>query len=326
MNGPDSRPVATLISSLLDREIIHLDAIQELWSGYGAIYRVHLDGGHPKRVVVKHVAPPNQMNHPRGWNSTLSHERKLHSYAVERQWYLEYAPRCTNRCRVPKLIAESCEEASWLFVFEDLDAAGFSARRHHASSNEIKACLSWLAAFHAAFMGVKPEGLWEVGTYWHLATRPDELNAIRDGNLTEAAPLIDERLNQCRYQTLVHGDAKIANFCFPPEPGPVSAVDFQYVGGGCGMKDVAYFLSSCLTSAELETEAESYLEDYFRLLRAALDGRLQSSEIDAVESEWRGLYSWAWADFFRFLAGWSPQHWKIDRYSERLTREVLARL
>ena len=92
------------------------------------------------------------------------------------------------------------------------------------------------------------------------------------------------------------------------------------------MKDVAYFLSSCLTSAELETEAESYLAYYFKRLRSELDGRMNLAEIDALESEWRALYSWAWADFFRFLAGWAPQHWKIDRYSERLTRGVLATL
>jgi Ser/Thr protein kinase RdoA (MazF antagonist) len=63
------------------------------------------------------------------------------------------------------------------------------------------------------------------------------------------AAVIDQVLNNCSYQTIVHGDAKLANFCFSKE-GAVSAVDFQYVGGGCGMKDVAYFLGSCLTGKE----------------------------------------------------------------------------
>ena len=106
----------------------------------------------------------------------------------------------------------------------------------------------------------------------------------------------------------------------------MAAVDFQYVGGGCGMKDVAYFLSSCLTSTELETDAAKYLNHYFKRLRNALKGRLKPIEIDTLETEWRQLYAVAWADFFRFLAGWSPQHWKIDRYSDRLTRAVLADL
>lgn len=34
----------------------------------------------------------------------------------------------------------------------------------------------------------------------------------------------------------------------------------------------------------------------------------------------------AWTDFFRFLQGWSPGHWKIHRYSERLARKVLDQL
>jgi hypothetical protein len=32
----------------------------------------------------------------------------------------------------------------------------------------------------------------------------------------------------------------------------------------------------------------------------------------------------AWADFHRFLKGWSPDHWKLSDYSERVTREVIA--
>jgi thiamine kinase-like enzyme len=68
--------------------------------------------------------------------------------------------------------------------------------------------------------------------------------------LKEAAPVIDEKLNTCAYKTFVHGDAKLANFCFAPD-GQVAGVDFQYVGGGCGMKDVAYFIGSCLNEKDV---------------------------------------------------------------------------
>ena len=326
MTEPRPPSISEQILSLTGGEILHLAHVQALWSGYGAIYRVDIGGSRPLRVVVKHVAPPSEMNHPRGWNSATSHQRKLRSYAVEQRWYLEYAGRCGEDCRVPELIAESCADATWLFVFEDLDEAGFSARRHHASPSEIRACLTWLASFHATFLNVKPSGLWEVGTYWHLATRPDELQAIRDPRLREAAPLIDARLNACTYQTFVHGDAKIANFCFPPRQGSVAAVDFQYVGGGCGMKDVAYFLSSCLPPSELEEQASQLLDAYFVLLRKALGARMTKAEKDALESESRTLYPFAWADFFRFLAGWSPHHWKIDRYCQRMASEAISSL
>ena len=46
----------------------------------------------------------------------------------------------------------------------------------------------------------------------------------------------------------------------------------------------------------------------------------------ALENEWRPLYRVAWADFHRFLKGWSPGHWKINSYSERVTEEVIKNL
>ena len=69
------------------------------------------------------------------------------------------------------------------------------------------------------------------------------------------APELDRRLRAARFQTLVHGDAKPANFCFDARRGAVAAVDFQYVGGGCGMKDVAYLLSG-----EREDKADAWVE------------------------------------------------------------------
>ena len=29
-----------------------------------------------------------------------------------------------------------------------------------------------------------------------------------------------------------------------------------------------------------------------------------------------GIYALAWADFQRFVKGWSPEHWKINEYTE----------
>ena len=119
----------------------------------------------------------------------------------------------------------------------------------------------------------------------------------------------------------MHGDAKVANFCFAAED--VAAVDFQYVGGGCGVQDVAYFLSSCMDDAECEQHAARHLDTYFELLRARLPTRVDG---DALEAEWRGLYPAAWADFHRFLVGWAPDHWKIHRYTRAMTRTALALL
>ncbi|HEY8943427.1 MAG TPA: phosphotransferase [Polyangiaceae bacterium] len=302
------------------------ERVQTLWGGYGEIRRVTLTGTHPATVIVKYVVPPAKPE-PSDTPEGRSHRRKLRSYEVERAFYERYARRCGANCRVPASLHVGTDSGRMLFIQEDLDAAGFDGRRNHASDAELRLCLDWLAAFHATFLRVAPQSLWKVGTYWHLATRPDELRALGPGNLQRAAPWLDEELNRARFQTFVHGDAKLQNFCFASSADAVAAVDFQYVGGGVGVKDVAYFLTSCLSSSRLEREAESYLDYYFGALRRTLVEReegVSAGEIDALEAEWRELYPVACADFYRFLVGWARESSR-DPYLEAMTRRVLER-
>lgn len=308
-----------------------VESLQELWSGYGQILRIRLDGlpeSAPSTAIAKYVRLTGEADHPRGWDSRRSHARKLRSYEVETAWYRHWSARCDDDCRVARLLMSDEHDDEVLILLEDLDAAGFPARNARVNSKQLDACLHWLARFHATFMGAAPEGLWETGTYWHLATRPDELEALRDLPLKAAAPKLDAMLSGARYQTLVHGDAKLANFCFSEENAPprVAAVDFQYVGGGCGMKDVAYFLGSCLDEATCEAREAELLNQYFAALRSALADQRPELDADALEREWRALFPVAWTDFHRFLKGWSPGHWKINTYSERLAREVVSKL
>jgi hypothetical protein len=303
-----------------------MELIQELWSGYGQILRIRLEGTALPTLIAKHVRIPTPGNHPRGWNSDLSHQRKLKSYQVETAWYRHRSQRCGEDCRIPKLIAFDQIDDEILLVLEDLDAAGYPARLTSVSPTQLEACLDWLANFHATFIGAKPEDLWETGTYWHLATRSEELEVLADLPLKNAAESIDAILSNARYQTLVHGDAKLANFCFSETGDQVAAVDFQYVGGGCGMKDLAYFIGSCLDEAACERREAELLDHYFGTLRTALASKHPGIDAAAVEAEWRALFPLAWTDFHRFIKGWSPGHWKINSYSERLAREVVAAL
>ena len=332
-----------------------IEQLATLWSGYGSIARYALEGGPAPTVVVKSVDPRRKQSHPRGFGSMRSHERKLASYAVERSFYDTYAPRCSGFSRVPKSFYTEQREARFLFVLEDLDQSGFAGRAERLNWPQVRSCLAWLAHFHANFLvdrtsgaDLRPrcDGLWDVGTYWHLATRPDELGAMPDGPLKEAAALLDHRLREVRFSTLVHGDAKSQNFCFaePTEQDfcctesaeddalasrGVAAVDFQYVGMGCAMKDVAYFLSSCYDERDCESHAERALDFYFETLRQALSTRVQRDEgwvarAEAVETEWRAMYPLAWADFVRFLLGWAPGHFKLHGYSLRMTKRALS--
>ena len=309
-------------ASAMEVEVV----IQELWSGYGQILRISLTGSERRTVVVKHVTMPTEQRHPRGWNSNLSHERKVFSYQVETEWYHFWSARCDQHCRVPELLAFARAEERLLLVLEDLDEAGFPLRLTGVRPAQIEQCLRWLAEFHATYMGEAPSGLWTTGTYWHLETRPDELDVLDDAQLKAAAEKIDRQLSEARFQTFVHGDAKLANFCFAETGAGVAAVDFQYVGGGCGMKDVAYFISSCLDESSCEAGETELLDCYFGALKRSLHRRWPEIHADAVVAEWRALYPVARADFHRFLKGWCPGHWKINSYSERVTRQVIASL
>ena len=63
----------------------------------------------------------------------------------------------------------------------------------------------------------------------------------------------------------------MANFCFGSEESGVAAVDFQYVGGGCGMKDLAYFVGSCFRDHEAEEREEEILNLYFKELSSFME-------------------------------------------------------
>ncbi len=302
------------------------EVVQSLWSGYGQIVRCHLTGSTIPSVVLKHVSLPDELRHKYGWASDHSHNRKIHSYQVETTWYGRYAKQCIDACRVPRCLAVEHRPDGILLLLEDLNTVGFAGRRRSVGDAEVDACLSWLANFHATFMATPPDGLWSIGTYWHLATRPDELNALEDSPLKAAAGELDRRLSGSPFQTIVHGDAKLANFCFSTDGRSAAAVDFQYVGGGCGMKDVAYFISSCFDENECERQEASLLDRYFAFLHEALHRAGKAIDSHALEANWRELYPVAWTDFFRFLQGWSPGHWKAHRYSRRLASEVLNSL
>lgn len=301
--------------------VMHQEKIQSLWSGYGVIVRIKTDSQQYPSLIVKNIRPPKTQSHPRGWQGEASNNRKLRSYQVEANWYEHYSQRCAEVSRLPAFVFRHQDKDAQFIVMTDLDDE-FAERYQSLSIDYAKLCLRWLARLHARFLGNDGDGLWPQGCYWHLDTRQDEFAAMQNGALKEAAHRIDAALQNCQYRTLVHGDAKVANFCFDSATPSVAAVDFQYVGLGCGIKDVAYFMGSCLSADQCARHESQLLQDYFLEM-----GRcIPKSTMQPLEMEWREMYPVAWADFHRFLQGWMPGHAKIDHYMKQQTQLALDRI
>ena len=312
------------IKHLLSASSINgIEKLQSLWSGYGGIYRVGLEGYKAPSVIVKLIELKGSKDHPRGWATNISHQRKLKSYEVEMEWYDKYAIQVSQTAKVPQLLYGEKRENVQVLVMEDLRET-YPNLKSQCTLSEVFTVVKWLAYFHAYFQGKQPEGLWPVGSYWHLETRLEEFKAMADSPLKANASKIDAALNNAAFQTIIHGDAKVANFCFSPDCKKVAAVDFQYVGGGIGVKDLAYFLGSCLNEEECELYEDTILDVYFGELRSKLNLKPEAKQ--ALEKEWRALYPLAWADFNRFLLGWMPTHKKLTRFSLSKENEALKSL
>lgn len=319
------------IKLLLDNpNIVIEEEVQSLWSGYGKIVRCR-DVVSNQYYIVKAIAPEKAHKHPRGWNTSASHQRKIRSYQVETSFYQDFAGLTDHNNKVPRLIQSTIGENYTLLIMEDLNHAGYSTRQQQANEQSLFTAIKWLAYFHARFMGVSHclepiSTLWPVGTYWHLATRKDEWAAMPNSDYKTKATVIDKMLNTSKYQTLVHGDAKFENLCFTPDLTSVAAVDFQYVGLGSGVKDLAYLAGSCLSDKALFEYDGIIVKEYLAQLKQALKHYRSNVDFNDLSKEVTKLYPVAWADFYRFLLGWNPDSVKIGGYMKTKATQGLNAL
>lgn len=293
-------------------EIARVVPVQELWNGYGSLLRIYLNEGEVPSVILKEVVLPE------GLEQSISHQRKHRSYEVERTWYTQHATRCDEDCRVASCFAVK-EDAgrSWMLL-EDLAVSGFQPNPY-PSAEQAKAGLRWLAHFHSEFLNNDIHDLWEQGCYWHLDTRQDEYLRMPSGPLKDLASSFDKLLKSARYQTLVHGDAKPPNFCWTSD-NHAAAVDFQYVGKGCGIRDVCLFLERSLLREGCAEVGDPWLDLYFAYLKEAMeeDGH---EGFEELEREWRQLFCIAWSDYSRFRQGWANTN-TLHPYSREMLKKA----
>jgi thiamine kinase-like enzyme len=84
---------------------------------------------------------------------------------------------------------------------------------------------------------------------------------------------IDRHLGGKPPLTMIHSDYQAENLMFGANPDTLSVVDWQFVGRGRGIADVAYFLSDSMSIADRQAIEEDLLLSYLQILRErGIDG------------------------------------------------------
>lgn len=356
----------------LDPRWVKTKQMATLWAGYGSVTEVTValptaanraggtggthDDGEPgtmtttRRLILKRVSPP-----PNGRG--VSHDRKLRSYEAEAAFY-SCAPDgpawalLDAGLAVPTPLATASDKTSCLREFLLSDLRVTHPRRFRGGSfDEAVAGLTFLAGMHAAFWErPTPAGVWPEGSYWRLDTRLDELSRTDDVRVVRSARAIDlrlrgvvsdadgERKQRRARRTLIHGDPKGDNLLLSEagargETTTAAAYDFQYVGGGLGARDVAYFLTAAVDPRVLEAHEDALVAAYHAALLEGLEGREGRPEdaesVDACRASYpldalRDDLELAVADYARFMAGWG--YWGNAEWAEATASRCLDRI
>ncbi|KAI7545484.1 hypothetical protein KC331_g6190 [Hortaea werneckii] len=197
-------------------------------------------------------------------------------------------------------------------------------------------------------------GVWLNGGYTYLATRRKEYaDLLGDSDsewssaLCQPIPTVDESLAELvaqvlspdasadatpsaisDYETLIHGDVKSENLFANTEGSAVAFFDFQYVGMGLGVCDLAKLFTCSVPMHMLTTESLS--GDVALAMTDGERGLLQRyqrtiSSVSGKEYPWRELemhWSTALVDWLRFQASWG--FWGNTAWLEARVRHILS--
>ncbi len=252
----------------------------------GKILRCHLtyrdaDSGGPESLIVKLPS-----SHP----ETMETARRLRLYQREYAFYTTLAPDIPLRS--PQLWYGDFDDRSHRFVLvlEDLRSSTTADQIEGASKAQARTAVRAIAEMHAL--------------YWDRVDRPPvsgfhnsstpERHSLVQAVYQSSLPTVLERFghlfsdsmrrlaeefgaSMVGYLTAVatgpmtftHGDFRLDNMFFGRDDKEFAAVDWQVCGIASGLSDVAYFLSSSVTT-EVRREIErDVLTEYHGVVRAS---------------------------------------------------------
>lgn len=244
-------------------------------------------------------------------------------------------------------------------------------KRSELNEQQVYAALNWLSNFHRTSRKLVPGNLdelllppseeakrrlagqawgtklWLNGGYTYLATRRTEYAALAedeewsslctpvgpDGQSVAelAANFLTTRGRE--YETLIHGDVKSENLFMTKSGREVAFYDFQYIGLGLGVCDLAK-LFTCSVPQDLLTDAENGVPSRLRMdkgeekLLKFYHAKLLKGFLDPqgnyVPYEWDDLvrhWETALVDWLRFQASWG--FWGNTDWLEARCRSIL---
>lgn len=296
--------MGSIIEAYRKQCLDELELIQELWAGYGKIYRLSKNG---KSFILKHYQIPEN---PAGLEA--KQKMKWESFLHELDFYRSggYAT-----IRTPQFMEAQVLEGEIVLLLEDLSTAGYNCDSRPLSEGEFYATIDFLAKLHASTISAGNDCAW--AGYWTLERRQEEWSRMSESKLKKKAGVIDQKLKSAHFRCLLHGDAKPANYGFNPRTGSIAAFDFQYWGRGIGPMDLACYFSGVL---DKESDWDKGFECYLEALRKEL--KIAGKQSSEIEQEWRELWPYCVADYFRFLQGWMPDHHKLSV----LPRNIIAKV
>jgi hypothetical protein len=198
------------------------------------------------------------------------------------------------------------------------------------------------------------EGVWLNGGYTYLATRQDEYLDLSASNSEwcellcvpftdlDSQPTIAELAARflapsansnlegpvSKYETLIHGDVKSENLFTTARGDAVAFFDFQYVGLGLGVCDLAKLFTCSLPERMLSSDAISTDKGDLKmgkgekeLLRHYLD---KIRQVSGKQYEWNVFvrhWETALVDWLRFQASWG--FWGNTKWLEGRVRSIL---
>ncbi|KAJ5884644.1 hypothetical protein N7495_009154 [Penicillium taxi] len=231
---------------------------------------------------------------------------------------------------------------------------------------QVCGALEWLAKFHGRSLELKPYnlaeyilppleekstrktrgGIWLNGGYTYLSTRRKEYTSLaedesewsvalcsstfEDSSLSVAEMVAQFLTPRGRpIESYIHGDVKSENLFTTTNGENVVFFDFQYVGIGLGVCDLAK-LFTCSVPLHMLVDSYGPLPDQLTM-RDGEKKLLERYRASMIQDEKSGLYNWenferhwetALVDWCRFQASWG--FWGNTEWLEARVRSILS--